>query len=270
MLRTVRAFRVVALVAALTLSVAACGKSMPTSSASSASTATSASATGNVRVFAASSLTEAFRDLAKTFEADNKGARVELNFAASSALVQQLAAGSPADVIATADDATMKAVTDGQRNDSAPKVFARNQLVLLVEKANPKGITSLADLDKPGVIFVLCAPAVPCGRLGALALQRANVTAKPASLEDNVKGVVSKVALGEADAGIAYATDANASAKDVKVITIPEAGAADLQARYPIAIVKDATNRAAAVAWVSLVMSTRGQRILATHGFLSP
>jgi molybdate transport system substrate-binding protein len=253
----------------LMLSLAACGTG-GRASARAPTTSRSLSLSGTVRVFAASSLTETFRELAHTFEADNKAVHVELNLASSSALAQQIAAGAPADVVATADEVTMKAITDARHSQTAPKLFARNRLVLVVEKGNPKSIAALSDLAKPGIVFVLCAPGVPCGRLGALALLRAGVTAKPASLEENVKGVVSKVALGEADAGIAYATDAKASAKDVDAVAIAGSDAGDLEARYPIAVVKGATNAPAASAWIALVTSARGQRMLAKYGFRSP
>jgi molybdate transport system substrate-binding protein len=124
-----------------------------------------------LRVFAASSLSEVFKDIAKIFESERPDTRVELNFGASSALAQQVIAGAPVDIVATADEATMKRLVDARQIGSTPKVIARNELVMLVEKGNPKAIAGLADLAKPGVVFAMCAPEVPCGRLGAAALR---------------------------------------------------------------------------------------------------
>jgi molybdate transport system substrate-binding protein len=220
---------------------------------------------GKLTVFAASSLTEAFTELGRTFEDEHPDVEVTFNFAGSSALVQQLDSGAPADVFASADEANMqKAVTAGDAAD--PVVIARNRLALLVERGNPKGITSLADLDKTGIVFVLCAPEVPCGKFGAAALATARVTAGPASLEENVKAVVSKVVLGEADAGIVYATDVQAAGTQADGIAIDGAP----EAVYPIAVTTAATNRDAAEAWIALVRSKEGRAVLAARGFLEP
>jgi molybdate transport system substrate-binding protein len=125
----------------------------------------------------------------------------------------------------------------------------------------------LADLARPGVVFVLCASEVPCGKVGAAALTKANVTAQPASLEENVKAVVTKVALGEADAGIAYVTDVRAASKDVDGVAIDVAGAPALQAVYPAVVVRGARDRSLARALVSFVRSPDSQRTLARFGF---
>src|SRR3954447_26160034 len=237
-----------------------------------ASKRTSASAdalSGKVQVLAASSLTEAFTDMGKAFEADHPDVEVTFSFAASSALAEQVNQGAPADVIVTADESSMEKVTDaGNATDARP--IARNQLAILVEKGNPKRITSLADLAKPDIVFVLCAPEVPCGKLGAAALATANVTATPASLEENVKAVVSKVTLGEADAGIVYVTDVEAAGDTAEGVDIDLASDPSLQAVYPIAITKQVTNPDAAEAWIDFVLSDAGRATLAKYGFLAP
>jgi molybdate transport system substrate-binding protein len=227
------------------------------------------SAAGPLRVFAAASLTEAFTELGNSFERANPDVDITFNFAASSALAQQINDGAPADVFVSADDGNMKKVTDAG-NATDPKVIARNRLAILVEQANPKGITGLGDLGHPDVVFVLCAPEVPCGKFAAAALAKAGVTATPASLEENVKAVVAKVTLGEADAGIVYATDVRASAGKAEGVDIDIADDPDLEAVYPIALTGSSTERTAARAWIDYVLSDSGQATLARFGFLSP
>jgi molybdate transport system substrate-binding protein len=255
-------------VAALVLLLtAACGGG---SSARAKSTSTKTDAlSGSVLVLAAASLTEAFTELGKAFEAEHPNAEVTFSFAASSALAEQINQGAPADVFASADQASMKKVTDTAHADD-PKVFARNRLSILVEKGNPKGVTNLADLAKPGITLVLCAPEVPCGRYAAAALAKAEVAAKPVSLEENVKAVVSKVTLGEADVGIVYVTDVKAAAGKAQGVAIDIAGDPGLEAVYPIAVTDAATNPEAARAWVRFVLSGAGQATLKRSGFLAP
>jgi len=222
-----------------------------------------------VKVAAAASLTEAFTAMAKEYESDHPGVRIMPTFAASSALAQQVNDGAPVDVFASADEANMKKVTDAG-SATGPRVFARNRLAILVAKGNPKGIKSLADLANPGVVFLLCAPEVPCGRFGAAALTKAGIKATPASLEENVKGVVSKVTLGEADAGIVYSTDVEAAGDKVEGVGIDIAGDPALTAAYPIAVTKQAEDAKAANGWVDFVLSEQGQRTLSRFGFLPP
>ncbi len=224
---------------------------------------------GSLRVLAAASLTEVFTELGRRFEAAYPQVNVTFNFAASSALAEQINAGAPIDVFVAADEASMSKVTD-EGNAGDPKLIARNRLAILVEKGNPKAIAGLADLGGPGVVLVLCAPQVPCGRLAAAALAKAGVNLRPASLEDNVKAVVAKVVLGEADAGIVYMTDIKAAADTAQGIEITIAGDPDLEAVYPMAVTKGASNRRAADAWFTFVLSREGQETLQRYGFLSP
>jgi molybdate transport system substrate-binding protein len=228
-------------------------------------------AAGVVNVFAAASLTEVFTELGEAFEADHPGVEITFNFAGSSALAEQVNQGAPADVLVTADESTMKKVVDAG-NAAGPATLARNRLAILVEKGNPTGITRLADLARPGVTFVLCVPEVPCGKFGAAALERARVTTEPASLEENVKAVVARVTLGEADAGIVYVTDVKAAGDRATGIDIDIDLAADpsLEAVYQAAITAQVGNERLAEAWIEFVLSDEGQSALSSYGFLAP
>lgn len=223
--------------------------------------------TGAVTVLAAASLTEAFGELSRAFEADHPGSKVTSSFGASSTLAQQVIQGAPADVLATADEASLQRVIDSGAA-TRPRVFARNRLELAVGKGNPKGLTKLENLGGPGIVFVLCAPEVPCGRFGARALARAGVTAQPKSFEENVKAVLTKVSLGEADAGIVYVTDVRSASGRVEGVAIPQHQ--NVLAAYPVAVLKEAKNPGGARAFVDFVLSDRGRRALAGYGFLSP
>jgi molybdate transport system substrate-binding protein len=221
-------------------------------------------------VFAASSLTEAFGALGHMFESAHPGVDVRFDFAASSALARQIAEGAPADVFVSADEPNMAKVVDGGDVDGSPVVIARNRLSIAVEKGNPKRITSLRDLARPGTVVVLCAPEVPCGHYAAAALAKAGVKVTPASLEENVKAVVTKIALGEADAGIVYVTDVEASSKDVDGIAIDIAGASELQAVYPAGVIRQRGDRSLARAWIGFLRSAEAQRTLTRFGLLPP
>ncbi len=220
-----------------------------------------------MRVFAASSLTDGFGAMAEAFEAAHPGLRVTFSFAASSALAQQVAAGAPADVVATADEVTMRTLTDnGEAID--PRTVARNRLTILVGRGNPRRITGLADLARPNTVVVLCAPEVPCGRLTRAALHAAGVNVEPESHEENVRAVAAKVVLGEADAGIVYATDARAVGDDAEPVEVDIAARPELEAVYAIAVTRKAENPAGARAWVDFVLSAEGQAVLGRMGFL--
>jgi len=219
---------------------------------------------GSLTVLAASSLTEAFDEIGRRFEAANRDVDVTFGYDASSTLAQQVVNGAPADVLATADEVTMQEAAAGGAVD-APALFTRNRLAILVRAGNPENVGRLADLARPGLVVVLCAEQVPCGRFSFTVLERAGVRVRPMSLEPNVKGVVSKVMLGEADAGIAYATDALDAGQAVEAVVIPDAQ--NVVAAYPIAVVRSAPNRAAATALVDYVRSPAGQAVLESFGF---
>jgi molybdate transport system substrate-binding protein len=221
---------------------------------------------GTVRVFAAASLTGAFQVVAGAFEKAHPGVRVEVNFAGSQTLVQQIQQGAPADVFASADEVNMQKLVAGGEVAGAWQLFARNALQILVAAGNPKHIVGLAGLTEPGLSIALCGPTVPCGRYAGEAFSKAGVAVPAASQELDVKAVVTKVALGEADAGIVYVTDVRAAGSNVEGVDIPEAF--NVEARYPIAVLKSAPNPAAAGAFVDFVLSQEGQRALAGFGFL--
>ena len=221
-----------------------------------------------VVVFAASSLTEAFTEMGEAFSATDAGTRVTFNFAGSGDLVTQLVEGAPADVFVSADDSNMTRLADAGLQGGAPAVIARNTFQIIVEPGNPKGITGLSDLSDTGLIVVLCADTVPCGKGAAAILEQAGVTVTPKSLEDKVKGVVTKVTTGEADAGIVYVTDVQAAGASADGIDI----AADVNVtnNYPIVVTEGAPNPEAAQAFVDFAASDAGQAILAKYGFLTP
>ena len=223
----------------------------------------------SLHVFAAASLTEVFGELSDAFERDHPDTTIRFNFAASSALAQQINGGARADVFVSADESTMAKVT-AAGIAVRPETMARNRLAILVERGNPKAIDGLVDLANPDVLLVLCAPAVPCGALAAAALQHAGVHAKPSSLEENVKAVVSRVTLGEADAGIVYVTDVKAAGDNAEGVNIDSANEPRFEAVYPVAMTRAATNRDGALQWIDFVLSDRGQAILRSFGFVAP
>ena len=241
---------------------ARCGEDKPKeSSASTNTTATTAASAGKLTVLAAASLSESFKELGTAFEAKHPGSRVTFSFDASSALATQANNGAPADLFASADQTNMKKVTDAG-NATGPKVFAHNKLAIIVAKGNPRNVKTLADFTK--VSFVLCAPEVPCGKYGREALSKAGVKAEPKSLETNVKGVVTKITSGEADAGIGYVTDAKAAAT-AEGVEIPEAQ--NVIAEYPMAVLKQSANSSLAYAFLDFILSPESQAVLAKYGF---
>jgi molybdate transport system substrate-binding protein len=211
----------------------------------------------NLTVFAASSLTRVFAAEAKAFEAENPGLHVTFSFAGSQSLVAQIQHGAPADVLATADTATMHAA-----GLTGARVFARNRLAVIAAQGNPKHVTGLADLSRPGLQVVLARPTVPVGKAAAKALADAGVSVQPVSLEQDVKGVVTKVRLGEADAGIAYVTDVRAADGAIVGTALPP-----ITNSYPVAVVKAGSD---ASAFSDFLLSTAGQSVLASFGFLPP
>jgi molybdate transport system substrate-binding protein len=232
-------------------------------------------------VFAAASLTEAFEELAADFEVAHPGVRVVYNFAGSQQLAQQLEQGAPADVFASANGRQMQAAIDAGRVISATQqVFAANWLVVVVPSSNPAGLVGLQGLANPGLKLVLAAQEVPVGGYSLDFLRQASaapgftaaysptVIANVVSYEENVKAVLSKVALGEADAGIVYTSDAPPGAAGLARIEIPDA--LNVVARYPIAPIVDAAQPELARQFVDHVLSAQGQAILAKHGFREP
>ena len=261
----------------LVVALAACSSSSATTAAAPGTTATASGATGasgsaklsgTVVVFAATSLTAAFDKIGTQFQQANPGVTVKFNYNGSSSLATQITQGAPADVFASASPRNMTTVTDQSLTSTSPKTFTSNQGEIMVAAGNPDHVKSLADLANPGLKVVTCAPEVPCGALATSLFKNAGVTVNPVSQEQNVGGVVTKVTLGEADAGIVYVTDVKANGDKTTGVAIP----ADQNeiTDYPIAEIKGAPNPAAAGAFISYVLGSAGQQVLGSFGFLAP
>ena len=220
---------------------------------------------GNVTVFAAASLTAAFTELGDAFTAANPDVELTFNFAGSSDLVAQISDGAPVDVFASADLANMSKLADAGLAAGEPATFATNTAEIVVEPGNPLDIAGVADLADSDLIVVLCAPEVPCGAYAEQVVANAGTTVTPSSYEENVKAVVTKVTLGEADAGIVYRTDVIAAGDAAQGVPIPDD--INVVAEYPIALVSDAPNAAGAQAFIDFVLGPAGQKILAAYGF---
>ena len=252
--------------------LAACGGSASNSSTAAATGAASASgssapqkATGKVTVLAAASLQGAFEEIEKTVEKDNPGLDVTFDFQGSQDLVASLAGGDSADVLATANNSTMKTAAD-QKLVGNQTEFATNVLTLIVPKGNPKKITGL-DSSLDGANLVICAPEVPCGEATKKLAEAQGITLKPVSEEQKVTDVRGKVESGEADAGIVYTTDAAAAKDKTDKIDIPNGGVVN---HYPIAQTAKPENPAGAQAFIDAVTGKAGQEILTKHGFGKP
>ena len=235
---------------------------------------------GELTIFTAASLTDAFKDMAAQIEPANPGTKLTFNFAGSPTLRTQLAQGARADVFASADEPKMAGAEKDGTITGQPQIFARNKLVVVVPVKNTAGIQRLQDLAIPNIKLVLTNKEVPVGNYARQALEKMSqnpafgsdfskrVLANLVSEETNVRQVASKVQLGEADAGIIYSTDVTPVLRDaVQVIQIPPE--MNVIAKYPIAVVKGAQNEAGARAFIAYVLSPAGQTILVRHGFLA-
>lgn len=252
----------VAVAAAALVALAGCGGSAgPGAGAGDAAPQT-------LTVFAAASLKDTFTTIEKRFEQENPGTDVTLTFAGSSDLATQITNGAPADVFASADEKNMAKVTGPGLNQGEPQVFATNVLQIAVAPNDPKRITSLADLAKPGNTTVVCAPQVPCGSAARKVEQAAGVEIRPVSEEQDVKSVLSKVTSGNADAGLVYVTDVAAAGNAVKGVSFPESSAA--VNNYPIVALKDAENAELATRWIRAVTGPAGRQTLQAAGFGAP
>lgn len=254
-----RAARLAVAAIAVSLLLAACGSSSPSSSSSG-------ELKGTLTVFAAASLNGAFDQIGDQFHKANPGVSVKFNYTGSSTLATQIVQGAPADVFASANTQNMSKVADDKLVSGEPKVFVRNTLEIMVGAGNPKNITTLKDLANPAIKVSVCAPSVPCGSYSTDVFQKAGVTVNPVSEETSVSGVVTRVSLGEADAGIVYTTDVKGGGKSVQGVSIPAQD--NVIADYPIAQLKDAPNSPAAAAFIKYVFSSDGQKVLADFGFM--
>ena len=250
--------RVLALAAVLILGAGGCGGSTPSRSQ-------------EILVFAAASLTETFTAIGDAYEQTFKDVDVRFNFGPSNGLATGINEGAPADVFASASPRWMDAVANGEGLRGRAEVFARNSLVLIVPKDNPKQVRVFRDINRSGVKLVLASPGVPAGQYARQAIKNDNLEASMRNVvsnEEDVKGVVQKVVLSEADAGIVYATDVTPSVETrISVIAIPDA--VNVIASYPIAVLRGSSNAPAAGAFVAFVLR-EGQAILRDAGFLEP
>jgi molybdate transport system substrate-binding protein len=268
-----RVTRVQASLAAVLFVVAAsaCGSSSKAADSSATTTTTTASTaklTGSLDVFAAASLTGAFNNVKTALGTSDPDLKLAYNFAGSQALVTQIQQGAPADVFASADTKNMQTLVDAGLVET-PKTFAHNLLEIAVAPGNPKNITSLADLEKPGVKLVLADVSVPAGKYARQAFQNAGLPEpKPVSNELDVKSTLAKLTLGEADAVVVYVTDVKAAGDKVLGVEIP--AAQNVEATYPIAVVKATKNPAVAAAYVDEIATGSGQQVLQAAGFLPP
>lgn len=269
--RTRRPMRGALLGAAALLALSACSSSDDSSSAASGSSASGSSSdelSGTVTVFAAASLKESFTTLGKEFEKAHPGTKVTFSFGGSDSLAASITGGAPADVFASASPKTMAIVTDAGDASGTPATFVRNQLAIATLPGNPDEIASLEDLTKSGLKVVLCDKEVPCGAAAQKALDASKLKLTPVSYEQDVKAALTKVELKEADAAVVYKTDVHAASDKVEGVEFPES--ADAINDYPIVRLKDAQNAEAAKAFIELVRSAEGRRVLTGAGFLTP
>ncbi|MFE9774616.1 molybdate ABC transporter substrate-binding protein [Streptomyces sp. NPDC005931] len=263
--RTHPVLRLAGLGAAALLTLSACS---PSDADTDAERDAGRQPSGTVTVFAAASLKESFTALGKRFEERHPGTTVTFNFGGSDSLAAGITNGAPADVFAAASARTMKLVTDRAGTAGPPATFARNRLQIATLPGNPDRVGSLEDLAEPRLKVVLCDRTVPCGAAAQTALTAAEVELTPVSYEQDVKSALTKVELKEADAAVVYRTDVRAAGDTVEGVDFPES--AEAVNDYPIALLENARNPSAAKAFLTLVRSPEGRKVLTDAGFLEP
>ena len=269
--RNRRTLQVTGAGAAALLALSACSSSGSGSSSSTASDSSAAASdklSGTVTVFAAASLKESFTTLGEQFERAHPGTKVTFSFGGSDSLAASITGGAPADVFASASPKTMKIVTDAGDASGTPATFVRNQLEIATLPGNPDKVASLKDLTNPDLKVVLCDKEVPCGAAAQKALDASRLKLTPVSYEQDVKAALTKVELKEADAAVVYKTDVHAAGDKVGGVEFPES--ADAVNDYPITLLKDAQHTDTAKAFIALVRSAEGQKVLTEAGFLKP
>ena len=222
----------------------------------------------DLKVFAASSLTEVLPELADAFDAEHPEAKITFSFGSSSDLATQVLEGAPVDIFVSADDSNMQKVVEGGEAVSVPTTFASNTFEIIVAKGNPFGIASVADLANPDLIVINCVETAPCGKGAVAILDNAGIKVTPKSYEEKVKGVVTKVTSGEADAGIVFVTDVLAAGDTASGVEIP----ADINvlSNYLMVVTKSSSHYELAQAFIDFIAGNAGQTILARFGFLAP
>ncbi|WP_432120797.1 molybdate ABC transporter substrate-binding protein [Streptomyces sp. S1] len=257
------------LTAALLVPLAACSsdgsKKDTGGSTATASGSTSGAPAAKLTVLAAASLTDVFKTAGAAYEKSHPGTELTFSFAGSQELVAQVSQGAPADVLVTADTKSMDKV---KADTGTPAIIAKNRLVIATGEGNPHKVDDLEDLADTKLKVVLAAPEVPAGKYSKQILDKQKITVKPVSQEPNVRAVLSKVELGEADAGLVYKTDAESAKDKVDAVEIPDDQNA--VAQYPAATLKDSKNAEAAAAFVAWLSSPEGQKILQDAGFQKP
>ncbi|MEV5016156.1 molybdate ABC transporter substrate-binding protein [Streptomyces sp. NPDC053780] len=270
--RTRRTVQVVGATAAALLALSACSSDSDSGSGSGSGSGEKSGGaeklSGTVNVFAAASLTESFTRLGEEFEKQHPGTKVVFNFGGSDSLAAGITSGAPADVFASASPKTMKVVTDADAASGTPATFVRNRLEIATLPGNPDEIASLKDLTGSGPKVVLCDKSVPCGAAAQKALDASGLKLTPVSYEEDVKSALNKVVLKEADAALVYKTDVQAAGDKVEGVEFPEA--ADAVNDYPITLLKDAPNAEVGQAFIELVRSAEGRKVLTEAGFTAP
>jgi molybdate transport system substrate-binding protein len=273
-IRTRRGIAAVSAAAAALLALSACSSSAKstgtdsTPAASSSSSAAAPAIKGKVVVFAAASLQQTFTELGKEFQAAHPGTTVSFNFSGSGTLAASIVAGAPADVFAAASNGSMATVTKANDTVGTPVTFAKNILEIATAPGNPKHITDLADLTKPGIKVALCAATEPCGAAAITALADAKVKLTPVTYESDVTGAQNVVEEGQVDASLIYYTNILGAGK--KLTGVPFATAQAAVTEYPIATLAHGTNAAAAQAFTAFILSSQGQQVLTAAGFQNP
>jgi molybdate transport system substrate-binding protein len=222
-------------------------------------------------VLVTASLANSFEKIGKVFMAKFLNVSIRFNFAGSATLVTQIQQGAPVDIVAMADTINMnKVLSSGDIDRKSVSILARNKLAILVQRGNPQNIKTLSDLTRSGLKVVLCDLAQPCGKYASTVLSKANVLFAVASREASASGVVSRIGLGEADAGIAYLTDGLVAGDKVDAVKI--ADNFNLVAEYPIGVATKPKTKdnSAIVAFIAMTKSLVGRKILAENGFILP